>query len=92
MNNTTLRERLIIIYNKRNELGKFKINTATYFWFRLINRPIRSSDTIGIYRFRHSEILAFQFSSDNALGPDHVYIKQQFLETGSVVVLGMFSW
>jgi hypothetical protein len=28
-----------------------------------------------IYRFRHSEIPAFQFSSDNALGPNHTQIK-----------------
>jgi hypothetical protein len=31
LNNATLRERLIIIYNKRNKLGKLKINTDIYF-------------------------------------------------------------
>jgi hypothetical protein len=85
-----LRERLIIIYNRRNEFGKFKTNTTTYFWFRLTNRLIRPSNAMGVYRFRHSEISAFQFSSNNALGPDHAHIKQQFLETESVVIPDMF--
>jgi hypothetical protein len=49
----------MIIYDKRNELGKFKIDTVTYFWFRLANRPIRPFDAIGVYRFRYSEISAF---------------------------------
>jgi hypothetical protein len=65
----------MIIYNRRNELGKLKTNTATYFWFRLTNRPIRPSNIMGVYRFYHSEILAFQFSSDNALRPDYAHIK-----------------
>jgi hypothetical protein len=49
----------MIIYNKRNELGKFKTDTDTYFWFRLANRLIRPFDVIRVYRFRYSEILAF---------------------------------
>jgi hypothetical protein len=49
----------MIIYNRRNELGKLKTNTIIYFWFRLTNRLIRLSNIIKIYRFRHSEILAF---------------------------------
>ena len=65
----------MIIYDRRNEFGKFKIDTAIYFWFRLANRPIRPFDVMGVYRFRHSEILAFQFSSNNVLGPDYTYIK-----------------
>jgi hypothetical protein len=92
LNDAALRERLMIIYDRRNDLGKLKTDTSTYFWFRLANRPVRPSDAMGVYRFRHSETPAFQFSSDNALGPDHAQIKQQFLETGSVVVPGMFSW
>jgi hypothetical protein len=43
-----------------------------------------------VYRFRYFEILAFQFSSDNVLGLDHIHIKQQFLETGNVVISDMF--
>jgi hypothetical protein len=31
LNNATLRERLIITYDRRNELGKLKTNTAIYF-------------------------------------------------------------
>jgi hypothetical protein len=65
----------MIIYDRRNELGKLKIDTTIYFWFRLANRLIRPFDIMGVYRFRHSEILAFQFSSDNVLGPDHAHIK-----------------
>ena len=59
LNNTTLRERLIIIYNRRNDLGKLKTDTNIYFQFRLTNRPIRPFNAIKIYRFRHSEIPAF---------------------------------
>jgi hypothetical protein len=59
LNNVTLRERLIIIYDKRNKLGKLKTDTIIYFWFRLANRPIRPSNAMGVYRFRHSEIPAF---------------------------------
>ena len=70
-----MRERLIIIYDRRNELGKLKTDTDIYFWFRLANRLIRPFDAMGIYRFRYFEIPAFQFSSDNALGPDHAHIK-----------------
>jgi hypothetical protein len=44
-----------------------------------------------IYRFRHSEIPAFQFNSNNALGPDHAHIKQQFLKTESVIIPDIFS-
>jgi hypothetical protein len=81
----------MIIYNRRNELGKLKTDTDTYFWFRLANRPIRLSDAMGIYRFRHFETLAFQFSSDNALGSNYAHIKQQFLKTKSIVIPDMFS-
>jgi hypothetical protein len=82
----------MIIYDRRNELGKLKTDTAIYFWFRLANRPIRPFDVIGVYRFRHFETPAFQFSSDNILGPDHAHIKQQFLKTGSMIIPDMFSW
>jgi hypothetical protein len=49
----------MIIYNRRNELDKLKIDTDIYFWFRLANRPIRPSNIMGVYRFRHFEIPAF---------------------------------
>jgi hypothetical protein len=66
----------MIIYDRRNELGKLKTDTAIYFWFRLANRPIRPSNAMRVYRFRYSKISAFQFSSDNVLGPNYAYIKQ----------------
>jgi hypothetical protein len=83
---------LIIIYNKRNELGKLKTDTAIYFWFRLANRLIRPSNIIEVYRFRYSEISAFQFSSDNVLGSNYAHIKQQFLKTENVIIPDIFSW
>jgi hypothetical protein len=49
----------MIIYDKRNKFGKFKINTAIYFWFRLANRLIRPSNAMRIYCFRYFKILAF---------------------------------
>jgi hypothetical protein len=49
----------MIIYDRRNELGKLKTDTDIYFWFRLVNRLIRPFNVIEIYRFRHFEILAF---------------------------------
>jgi hypothetical protein len=80
----------MIIYNRRNELGKLKTNITIYFWFRLTNRLIRPFNAMRVYRFRHFEILIFQFSSDNTLGPNHTHIKQQFLETGSMIIPDIF--
>lgn len=39
LNDAALRERLMIIYDRCNDLGKLKTDTSTYFWFRLGQPP-----------------------------------------------------
>jgi hypothetical protein len=87
-------ERLRVVFAQRHRVGALKVGDGTYRWFRVINRPARAADALGIYnylpyiddvfRFNHKQVFL------NAGGTEALW--KAWGRDGTVNVDKVFSW
>ena len=54
--------RLHVIWDNRTRLGQLKTQHDTYHWFRLMNRPPRPADSLGLYKFFPASLQVFTYN------------------------------
>jgi hypothetical protein len=90
----SLKERLALLHERRLEIGDIKVNSSTFSWFRMKNRPSRASDALGPYKFMHKQTPeSFEFDEAEVLRKARISSGQMdtWIEEGSVN-LDTFKW
>ena len=87
-----LRQRLAHIYQNRDRFGDVRAAVETYRWFCTSERPARTTDQLGPYRFFHADAQEYRAPVDRLLADDFTQAELDTWNADGNIVRSLFKW